>query len=400
MRRILVVGGSLAGHRTAHALREQGFDGELTVLGAEPHPPYDRYPLSKDYLTGSVERSGLDIGPLASDITWRWGAVATGVDLERRQVSTASGAVHLFDGLVVATGARARGGDLIAPDIAGAFVVRTVTDAERLRGALAGSAKLVVVVGGGLIGAEIASVAAAAGHRVTLVDRAAVPTVHALGPSVAAYVHRERLRREVQVVRRRGSSLDVRDRRAVGVLLDDGARLAADVVVFATGTSPNTEWLAGSGLQLADGLVCRPTLHAYGSDAVVGVGDVARVPAPLLDGDPVRAEHWSSARLQAVVAAENLLSGLGAGRRFDGVPVFATTLHGARARVAGFPGFAEEEVVLAGDVLAGRAVVGLRRAGVSVGVVALNADAELREVFESERAVLGKAHHDCQQSTI
>lgn len=372
MRRVLVVGGSLAGHQAAQCLRGLGYAGDLTVIGAEVHRPYDRYPLSKAFLAGALDRSGLEIEPRALDVDWRLGQTATGLDLAGRYVILDEGDRVYFDGLVVATGSRPRLPFSISPDVGGVFVLRTVEDSTALRAALAGGACRLVVVGGGLIGAEVASMATAAGHPTTLVDHSRLPTSRALGDRVAEHLRTLHLENGVRLLPgTRVRALDVHAGHVRGVLLHTGQRLAADVVVLATGTQPNVEWLRGSGLAVSHGLSCRATLHANGSDVVVGVGDVVQAPHPAVDGESVRVEYWASARHQASVAATNLLVGPSCGRPQSELPVFGTTIQGAAIRAVGFPSMADTSEVVWGSIR--EAVVTMHRRGRLVAAVAVNA---------------------------
>jgi 3-phenylpropionate/trans-cinnamate dioxygenase ferredoxin reductase component len=381
LRRVVVVGASLAGHQVATRLRGLGYDGELTVFGAEAHQPYDRYPLSKTFLAGDVDEAGLAIEPGQLDIEWCLGQCVTGLDLPSRSITVDGGQRVPFDGLVVATGSRPRVPTSLRPGVDGVFVLRTLEDGAALRAALAAPQRRVVVIGGGLIGAEVASHAAAAGHLTTLVDSSPLPTARTLGSRVAAHLRTRHLEHGVTLLTvARLTDFDVRAGMVYGVRLDTGSRLDADVVVLATGTQPNTEWLHGSGLDLDDGLLCRPTLHAAGSDVVVGVGDVARAPHPLLEGEAVRVEHWASARHQASLAATNLLLRPAHGHAQSEPPVFGTTIHGAAVRGIGFPSKADSSDVVWGSIEAGEAVVAMHRRGRLVGAVALNAAEQLRLV--------------------
>ena len=378
MRRIIVVGGSLAGHQAARWLRVLGFDGELTVLGAEVHRPYDRYPLSKAYLAGDLDRSGLEIEPHDLDVRWRLGQAATGLDLAGRYVTIDEADRAHFDGLVVATGSRPRVPFSVSGEVAGVFALRTVEDATALKDALSGTRSRLVVVGGGLIGAEVASMATAAGHRATLVESAPLPTSRALGVHVAEHLRTLHVANGVRMLSgTRVLALDVQAGQVGGVHLHTGLRLDADVVVLATGTKPNVEWLHGSGLDLSNGLSCRATLHANGSDVVVGVGDVVHAPHPALDGESVRVEHWASARHQASVAAANLLVGPSRGCPQSELPTFGTTIHGAAIRVLGFPSHADDSEVVWGSIQDGEGVVAMRRRGRLVAAVAVNATDKL-----------------------
>jgi NADPH-dependent 2,4-dienoyl-CoA reductase/sulfur reductase-like enzyme len=377
VRRIVVIGASLAGHHAAQTLRARGYDGAVTVVGSEPHHPYDRYPLSKGFLTGETARPGLDIAGDVPDVTWRLGETVTGVDLAGGRVILEHGGGLRFDGLIVASGASPRDAGSVA-GVRGAFVLRTVEDAARLRGALAGAIRRVVVVGGGLIGAEVAATAVAAGHHTTLVDPATVPTSRTLGHLVAEHLCEQHRAAGVHLrTRTRVRRLDQEAGRVRGVVLDDGSTLAADVVVMATGTRPNVGWLRGTGIDVVGGLDCRPTLHAVGSDRVVGAGDAVRVPHPLLGGEAVRVEHWASTRHQAALAAENLLAGPDAGRPLTALPEFGTTIHGARIRGVGFPQLADHGRVVWGSLETGAAVVALERGGTAVAAISVNATAEL-----------------------
>ena len=377
MRRVVVVGGSLAGHRAAKTLRDLGYDGALTVVGAEPHRPYDRYPLSKAYLTGATDRQGLDLCGDDAEVVWRLGETVTALNMAGRFVTVSGGDRIGFDGLVVASGARPR--DTAAVHgVHGAFVLRTVEDATGLRAALARGPRRVVVVGGGLIGAELAATAVAGGHHTTLLDSSDVPTSRTLGLAVAEYLLGLHLRAGVCVrPRTRARRLDVRDEAVTGVLLEDGTRLPADIVVMATGTTPNVEWLARSGLDISGGLACGPTLHALGSGIVVGAGDVVRAPHSLLGGKSLRVEHWASTLDHADLAAGNLMAGTKSAVPLTALPGFGTTIHGARIRSVGFPQAADRSRVVWGSLESGEAVVLLGRGQQAVAAISVNATARL-----------------------
>lgn len=379
MRRIVVVGASLAGHHAAASLRRLGYDGQVTVIGSEGHRPYDRYPLSKAFLTGEIDRHGLDIPADALDVVWRLGAAATSADLEAGHI-VADGRERIpFDGLVVASGASPRHAE-VSHKHDGAFVLRTVEDGIALRAALTVPGRRVVVVGGGLIGAEIAA-AASANHDTTFVHSNDVPTVHALGRLVAEHVRglhdaaNVRLRPRTRVRELTSSSGAV-----TGVVLEDGSELPADIVVMATGTEPNVGWLQGSGLEITAGLLCRPTLFAVHGDRVVGAGDVVRAPHPLLDGEAVRVEHWASTRDQAALAVENLLVGPGRARPWIALPKFGTRIHGNQIRGIGYPHVADQERVVWGSLQQGSAVVALARGGRTVALVSVAADAAINQI--------------------
>ena len=385
MRRIVVVGGSLAGHRAALALRGLGYDGELTVVGSESHRPYDRFPLSKAFLTRVTERAGLAIDGAPDDVVWRLGETATKLDLAGRQVVLGDSTALRFDGLVVASGARPRDVALVE-HVRGAFVLRTVDDAEEFRAVLERRTRRVVIVGGGLIGAEVAATAVAAGHHTTLIDPSDLPTAKAVGTPVAEHLLRLHRAAGVHVrLRARVRGLDVQTGAVTGVVLEDGSRLPADVVMMSTGTMPNVEWLQDSGLTVSGGLACGPTLHARGSDRVVGAGDVIRVPQALLAGESPRVEHWASTLDHADLAAENLLAGPGDARPLRSLPTFGTTIHGARIRAVGLPQVADRSRVVWGSLETGRALVALGRGSQVVGVVSLDAHERLTPLVSQLR---------------
>ena len=385
MRKVVVVGGSLAGHRTAQALRALGYDGQLVVVGDERHRPYDRYPLSKAFLARQVDDAELALCDPSPDVVWLCGEPAARLDLAGRRVILGDRTALGFDGLVVASGARPRDVAFVE-GVEGAFVMRTLEDARAFRSSLESRARRVVVVGGGLIGAEVAAHAVHHGHHTTMIDPSDLPTARAVGRPVAE--HLRRLHEVAGVHLRhltRVRTLDVRAGAVAGVVLDDGSRLPADVVMMATGTTPNVEWLRGSGLPLSGGLECGPTLHARGSDCVVGVGDVVRAPQVLLDGESPRVEHWASTLAHADLAAANLLVGPGEARPLTTLPTFGTTIHGARVRAVGFPQVADRSRVVWGAVETGQALVVLARGSQVVAVVSLDAHERLPSVVSQLR---------------
>ena len=321
LRRIAIVGASLAGLRAAETLRDRGFDGELTLIGDEPHRPYDRPPLSKQVLQGAWEpeqtffrkKDGYDA--LALDM--RLGVRAVSVDLRARRVALADGTFADYDRLIIATGARVRTLSAIAPR-AGLLALRGLDDAIVLRRALM-DAPRVAIVGAGFIGLEVAASCRARGLPVTVIESLPVPLSPILGPTfgdMVAAMHRDHgvdLRTGVAVTDVLGES------RVAGVALSDGSRIDADVVVVGIGVTPNTEWLEGSGLTIDNGIVCNGSGEA--APDVYAAGDVARV-ANRWHGDSPRIEHWTNAVEQAVHAAENALAGPEASTSFSSVPYF------------------------------------------------------------------------------
>ncbi|MCD7445566.1 FAD-dependent oxidoreductase [Streptomyces lincolnensis] len=352
MRRIVVVGASAAGLAAVETLRREGYDGTLTLVGDEPLAPYDRPPLSKQILAGEWEPDRLalraDDALAALDLDLRLGVAATGLEPAGRTVELADGSVLPYDGLIVATGVRSRrlpGG--------GAHVLRGLDDALALRDRLAPGRRL-VVVGAGFLGAEAAAVAWRLGCEVTLLEPAPVPLAHAVGTEVGEVLtsaHRERgvdLRCGVGVTEVAGD----------GVRLADGERIAADEVLVAVGSVPNTEWLVGSGLAVGDGVVCDE--YCAAARNVYAAGDVARWYNPLF-GTAMRIEHRTHAAEQGMAAARNLLAP-GAGRPFAPVPYFWSDQYDMKIQAYGRLRGHDEVAVVDGD-LAERRFVAVYRTG-------------------------------------
>jgi 3-phenylpropionate/trans-cinnamate dioxygenase ferredoxin reductase subunit len=317
---IVIVGASLAGIRSAEALRRQGYDGRLVLVGAEPHRPYDRPPLSKEVLRG--ERSPEQIAltkPEAFDalrLELRLGVRAQALEPAQRCVVLEGGERLRYDGLVIATGSRARtlpG----APPLAGVHVLRTLEDALAIRAALEARPR-VVVVGAGFIGAEVAASCRQRGLEVTLLEALPHPMARVLNREVGmvcAAAHRDAgvdVRLGVGVKALEGSG------RVERVRLDDGSHVAADLVVVGIGALPETRWLESSGLALGDGVLCDASCATAAPD-VVAAGDVARWQHPVY-GESIRVEHWTHAVEQAEAAAARLLSGPAGATPFAPIP--------------------------------------------------------------------------------
>ncbi len=328
MRTVIVVGASLSGLYAARELRAQGFDGRLVVVGDEPHHPYDRPPLSKDFLTGRADEDRLalsDTEEMAElDAEWLLGTRARDLDTRGRTVLLDDGRTVSGDGVVIATGASAR--RLPGPALAGVHTLRTLADARTLRAELTAGPRRVVVIGGGFIGAETASSCAGLGHDVTVVEAAPLPLVPQLGPEIAALCAALHRRGGVELVTGTGVAALRGTAAVTGVELSDGRLLPADVVIVGIGAVPNTGWLAGSPLALHDGVLCDDGC-ATALPQVVAVGDVARVGG-------TRAEHWTSATEQPRIAVRNLLAGYTA-ETVRPLPYFWSDQYGARIQFAG-----------------------------------------------------------------
>lgn len=347
--RLVVVGASLAGLRAAEAARSAGHEGAVTLVGAESHLPYDRPPLSKAYLDDAdvpdvafreeqhlAEELGLEL---------RLGTRATGLDTDARELVTDDGRIP-YDGLVVATGARAR--TLPGTDgIGGVHTLRTLDDAMAVRAALEAGART-VVVGAGFIGSEVASGARKRDLPVTIVEALPTPLVRAIGEEMGSVL--TLLHDANGTDMRCGTAVDgleTADGRVTGVRLADGQVLPADLVVAGIGAVPEADWLDGSGVEVENGVVADETLRT----AVPGVyaaGDVVRWQNGIFDDLPggglMRVEHWTGAAEQGAVAARNALDPDNA-KPYATVPYFWSDWYGSRIQFVGVPTADEVEVV-------------------------------------------------------
>jgi 3-phenylpropionate/trans-cinnamate dioxygenase ferredoxin reductase component len=406
VRSVVIVGGSLAGLRAAEELRHQGFDGSIAVVGDELHAPYDRPPLSKEVLAGAWEpdRTALTTtnegGIEALDLDWRTGVRAVGLDLAGRTVRVAPASAPAaaatpdasvdripFDGLVIATGASPRLLPGMGPgQLAGIHTLRSLDDCLALRAELDATPQRVVVIGAGFIGAEVAATSRSRGLEVTLLEALPVPLERAVGPRIGAVmadVHRDhgvdvRLGVGVEGFAGGSGSGDGAPR-VQEVRLADGSAVPADVVVVGVGVAPNTDWLAGSGLTVDNGVVCDATGSA--APGVVAAGDVARWWSTRY-GCLLRVEHWDNAITMGEHVAGRLLSDLAGedrdGRRdaqpaaYDPVPWFWSDQYDRRIQLAGLGAGADEVVVVDGSLEERRFAAIYRQGGRISGVLAMN----------------------------
>jgi 3-phenylpropionate/trans-cinnamate dioxygenase ferredoxin reductase subunit len=359
---ITVVGASLAGLSTARALRAQAFDGRIVLVGDEPHRPYDRPPLSKDFLAGKSSFADIELSTSDDDFAWRLGQRA--VALAGHEVVLASGERLTSDAVVLATGARAR--TIPGMPLAGVHTLRTLDDALALREELVPGANL-VLIGAGFVGAEVASTARALGLEVTVVEELTTPLSGALGTEmgeVCAELHRDH---GVRLVTGVGVSGFTGDDRVRAVRLADGRELAADVVVAGVGAVPCVEWLAGSGVTI-DGGVVTDARCATNLPGVVAVGDCASSYNGFA-GQVLRLEHWTNAVQQAQVAAATLLDRAAA---VHPVPYFWSDQYGVRLQFAGHRRDGDRVVIVEGDTATRRFVAVYRRGDRPVAVLAMN----------------------------
>jgi 3-phenylpropionate/trans-cinnamate dioxygenase ferredoxin reductase component len=342
----LIVGASLAGAKAAETLREEGFDGRVVLVGAEDERPYERPPLSKDYVRGEAERERLYVHGESfyrdHDIELRLGRTAVDMDASLREVALDDGERLRYDRLLLATGAEPRRLAIPGGDLDGVYYLRSVEDADELRERLdrGGTA---VVIGAGWIGAEVAASARQRGLEVTVVGPEAVPLERVLGREVGGVYrdihsdHGVRMLLGTRVEAFEGDGVVER------VRTTDGRHLECDFVVVGIGVQPRTRLPAQGGLAIGDGILVDEHLRTSAPD-VFAAGDVAGAQHPFY-GERVRVEHWANALRQGPVAARNML---GAGESYDCLPYFFSDQYDVGMEYSGFAR-TWDRVVLRGD---------------------------------------------------
>lgn len=357
---IVVVGGGLAAAKATENLRAEGYDGDLVVVTSEPHHPYERPPLSKDYLRGEAERDVLF--PLSEDwyanhrVDLRTATRAAAIDVAGHVVTLIDGSLLPYSRLLLATGSTPRPFPVPGGDLQGVHYLRTIEHADLLAATLESSARegagRLAVVGDGWIGMEVAASARSLGLDVTVVGRSVHPLGRVLGPLLGEMYgkvhadHGVHLHRNAQVVRITGS-----EGRVTGVDVEDGTHVAADVVVVGVGVTPNVGFAESAGIALRDpslggGLAVDATLRTSAPD-VWAAGDIASVPSARY-GRPLRVEHWSVALETGSHAARSML---GSHEPYDKLPYFYSDQYDVGMEYLGFVDDpATAEVVVSGSL--------------------------------------------------
>jgi NADPH-dependent 2,4-dienoyl-CoA reductase/sulfur reductase-like enzyme len=380
---VLIIGASLAGLRTAESLRSNGFDGTVTIIGEEHDAPYDRPPLSKQFLAGTFDESRIALR-VPEGVKLVTGTRAVALDVSTKTVTSEDEGTFSADAIVIATGTRVRPLEHV-PAAQPVFVIRTLADSQRLRARLTqqsterssdqSSPLRVAVIGAGFIGSEVASTATTLGCAVTVIEAAAVPYERALGPDMGLHCASFHQRNGVTLICGSGvASID-----ASTVTLTDGRRIDAEVVVAGIGVVPNTGWLHGSGLDLSNGVLCDISLRVLMADGtraegIYAVGDVARWPNELfpLDGHPetMRVEHWTTAVEMGEHVGRTIASN--SHEPFQAIPYFWSDQYGVKIQFLGRGSDADEVRVIDGPDDQGRLLALYRRGDRLSGVLGVS----------------------------
>ncbi|WP_433598322.1 NAD(P)/FAD-dependent oxidoreductase [Nocardia sp. CA-135953] len=375
---VVVVGTSLAGLRAAEGLRAGGYTGRLHMVGEEPHLPYNRPPLSKEFVLGKMPATELAFkGADQLEAMWHLADPAIDLDPRRMTVHLESGRSVAYDALIIATGVRPRWPDALARGV-GRITLRTVEDASLLADGLARSSGI-IVMGAGFIGCEVAASASSLGIKTALIDQSPAPLAALLGDDVASTItdlHREHgvaTHFATRVAEVHG------DTRVEGVTLADGSTVEGDLLLVGIGGQPSTEWLEGSGALIDNGVVCDETLKVRSADCtdlgpVWAVGDIARWPHRSFGGDLMRVEHWTNAALSGLSAAQGVL---GNPQPYTALPEFWSDQYGVNIRGIGRFGIGCEMRLEEGSPAAYRFVASYWRAGKLSGALSFGMTREL-----------------------
>jgi NADPH-dependent 2,4-dienoyl-CoA reductase/sulfur reductase-like enzyme len=390
---VVIVGAGFGGWRLVEALRRDGYDGAITLLGDETYAPYDRPPLSKQVLSGKwdVERATLATPErlTASRATLRLGVRATGLDIESNTVELDDGSHVDGTHVVIATGARARRLPYSADD--DVLTLRSRDDERRMRHELErlDAGGVVVVIGGGFIGAEVATQLKVRGFVPIVLEATPRPLIGVVGPDVSSWLVRLAADADIEL----RNDQRIRDVERVGdefaVRFEDGGELRAALVVVGAGALPNFEWLEGSGLTLDNGVVVDQNLLAR--ERIAAIGDVARFSWPNVMGEElVRIEHWEVANLHAQALAHYWMTGEGASALM--VPYFWSDQYGKKIQMLGHARPDDDVVLVSGTPEQGQWLALFSRAGVVTGILSLSHPRALalsRHLLESPSTLKG-----------
>ncbi len=338
----VIVGGGLASVAAADAIRRRDKTGRIVIIGAEPHPPYDRVPLSKGYLLGETERDQVFLRPARfyerNKVELRLGQAVTALDLSARQVTLADGEQLGYEKLLLATGGRPRRLPLPGADLEGIYYLRNLEDADAIRSALPG-ARRAVVIGGGFIGCEVATGLAHLGLDTTVVELTSGVLSLVLDAETSGFMESFLRQQGITVLTNTGATHFVGEQgRVRAVVTNTGTELAADLVTVGVGIAPNTELAAAAGLTVENGVVVNEYLEA--APGVYAAGDMARYYSPFF-GRHVRVEHYDVALQHGRVAAANMT---GERRMYEALPYFFSHMGGLHIDVVGDMGRREHSV--------------------------------------------------------
>jgi len=379
----VIVGANLCGGRAAETLRQEGFDGRVILIGAEPERPYERPPLSKEFLRRETERERIYLRPAEfyaeQEIELRLGVRATDIDGRDRALVLETGERLRFDKLLIAVGGRVRRLSVPGAELEGVYYLRTVADCERIAAELAKGGRL-VVIGAGFIGAEVAASARTMGLEVTVLEGGQVPLGRALGPEMGriyADIHREHgidLRLGVRVERLEGVH------RVERVAIADGQAVDCDFVVVGVGIEPATDVVKRTDIEVGNGIIvdenCRTNV-----EGVYAAGDVANFPNAIL-GERLRLEHWANAQNHGVAAAKAML---GSKEPYAEVPWFFSDQYDVNMQYIGHAS-SWDQIVIRGSVPDRRFTAFYLKDGRLRAAMALNRARDIRPCREFIRA--------------
>ena len=347
---IVIVGASLTGAKAAEELRSRGFDGRILLIGAEPERPYERPPLSKDYLRGESEREKVYVHPEGfyqqHEIELITGRHATGLDLNGAQVTLDDGRALAFDKLLLATGAEARRISVPGSELDGIHYLRSIADADGL-GERLNTGGRVAVVGAGWIGSEVAASARQRGLEVTLIDPLALPNERIFGKEIGSFYRDVHAQHGVELALGEGVEAFVGEGSVSGVRTSGGRLVECDFAVVGIGVSPRVQLAEEAGLRVDNGIVVDETLQTSAPN-VYAAGDVANARHPFYERS-IRVEHWANALNQGPAAARSLL---GEQTPYDRIPYFFSDQYDVGME---YSGYATEwdRVVFRGDPAGG-----------------------------------------------